>query len=162
MQDFREPYIAKDRGAPDEIMPADPREKRKVAVLGVLGALLPIALGMSDDYVKRLLKVWFSQLTRSQALDYLHIAGSVLPFITALPLVAGSLYFFRHGRRIFRAGRWPLPDEKLIRDTRVVRGRESRKHAYHQFIIATIMFLSGSYIGYLTYELVTLLLMNTP
>lgn len=161
MQDFRETELAKDRRELDEIMPADPRQKRKVAILGVLTALLPIALDMSDEYVMSLLKVWFSQLTRSQALNYLHIVGSVLPFITALPMVAGSLYFFRYGQRIYRAGRWPLPHEKLIRDIRVVRGREARKHAYNEFGIATILFLGGIYLGYLTQDLVVLLLKYT-
>ena len=102
-----------------KIQKADPQARRKAMLIAVilvlvLAALLALVMqGIQDtDSMARLI-VRYSIL--------LPAAGLVV----IAPILLFALFAYRKGSRVSAAGRYPLPGEKVIRDTRVRDGRQA-------------------------------------
>lgn len=112
-----------------ELQGADRRARRRVLWLGagatLAGAAVLLALpgwlqGWTDTLLER------PPHERVRAARYLAAAGTAA---LAAPVAVLGAYFLRVGGRVARAGRWPPPGMRVLRDTAVLHGADARAHA---------------------------------
>ena len=141
-------------GAP-EILRADPRLRRQAMILLVvvtaLGSaaiqwLLPWANATVEEAVR-------SGMPRSAVCKSTLAVLSVFAFAVA----AFGLHTARMGRRIRAAGQFPLPGARVIRDTRVIRGRAADMLGRAQtFLGAALIVLCAALVALTSYGLAKL------
>jgi hypothetical protein len=136
-----------------EIQAADPVARRRALIAAVAIA----ALGWAAFFV---LQEWLAELrggnpveTR-RALEAAMIWGS---WAACLPVVALVIWLWLEGGRVHRAGRFPPPGAKVIRDTPILHGDAARRRAMVYRIFAVILGLlcAGTLIS--VYRLVEIL-----
>jgi hypothetical protein len=125
-----------------EIVKADPRLKR-LSLIGVVagvlaGAGLIWAFGAWMARVQALARV-----SPDQARQQLGSALAWLSLLMGAGLAAFGLYLTRLAVRTLRAGRYPLPGMRVIRDTPVVTGAQARRRARFGLALAALLVLLG-------------------
>jgi hypothetical protein len=136
-----------------EIQLADPVARRRAFVILVAIA----AIGWAAFFV---LQEWLAGLrggnpaeTR-RALEKAMIWGS---WAVCLPVAALAVWLWLEGGRVHRAGRFPPPGAKAIRDTPVLHGDAARRRAmvYRIFAVSLGLLCAGTLVS--VYRLVELL-----
>ncbi len=101
-----------------EIHRADPVARRNaiivVVVVGVFGAAILHALGESSEGVR----AWAERAPERAA----KVLFALMVFGVSAPMFGLALWMKHFATKISRAGRYPPPDAKLTRDTRVRTG----------------------------------------
>lgn len=80
------------------------------------------------------LRVWLSVKDEADLLFRLRVVFGGL----ALGILAAAVYAFDTGRRVLRAGQWPLPGAFVLRDTPVVTGRGVRWRGWGMIVWAAL------------------------
>jgi hypothetical protein len=71
-----------------------------------------------------------------------------------LPLLGFALYLWAFGARVMRAGRFPPPGQRVIRDTQVLEGRAARARGRILKVLAACLGLAGTMFGLMFWRLV--------
>jgi hypothetical protein len=103
-----------------EIHKADPATRRQAIVLIVLAFLAGSGLMVAFEYHRIEVRDWFVAVLLTpgrRPLGAILLVGAL-----TVPLVAPAFHFVRLGTRIVQAKRFPPEDQKVIRDTPIVRG----------------------------------------
>lgn len=125
-----------------EILHADSRYRRKFIVKITVLSSVALAMGALLIFWGRpWLKGYLETLEPGAALNLL-TWSLVCIFLSFLPLSA-SLFWL--GRKIVRAGRFPLPGAKVIRDTEVLRG--GRAIARGRLLMGVALVTAGLALG---------------
>jgi len=127
----------------DEIIPGDKRHRRLTLVAALLLSLLGLlALGILCGYLGEIQKLAREDL-RAAEQQALRLTAIVL-WIGGLSLVGMGAWFWRLGRRINLAGRFPPPGMKVIKDTRVRSGAQARALANLAEAAALLCVVAGT------------------
>ena len=105
-----------------EIQRADPKSRRQVLLIVLVGTLIGTALILAFEQYRPELGRWLedSPLESRTRLGVLFAAMAILG---CLPLLGMAIYLWFWGDRIIRAQRFPPPGTLVVRDTAVVRDR---------------------------------------
>lgn len=121
-----------------EIEPADPRARRRAALLllsGVLAGLVIVWLARSYGPT---LEAWINR-DPEQTRSRLKLALTVLAIAIDLPVLGLAAYFWRLGVRMIRTERFPAPRTLVMRDTPVLRGAPARRRGRLMQIVAVLL-----------------------
>lgn len=105
-----------------EVQRADPAARRRA----LIAAGVVAALGWAAYFV---LQEWLSQLRGSNEAELRHsLEGAMIwgSWAATLPVAVLAAWLWRFGGRVGRAGRYPPPGTKVIRDTPVFHGQSAR------------------------------------
>lgn len=109
-----------------KIQKADPADRRKaLIVVGIAGGLcaLPLVAALFGALdLRARLDAAAAQFVASPP------AGVAAMSVAVVPLVLFALYLVVFGARVIRAGRFPLPGQRVVRDTRIREGRAATVH----------------------------------
>jgi hypothetical protein len=120
---------------PAEIQPADPATRRRA----LLGAAAVAIAGWAAFFV---LQDWLRGLAGAdpvatrRALEDALLWGS---WAACLPVAVLATWMWLQGQRIVRAGRYPAPGAKVIRDTPVLHGDAARLRGTALRVLAAIL-----------------------
>ena len=127
----------------EEIIHADKGLRRRSAFL----TIVLVAVGL---WILKLSKDYLSDLATLVENDPKEVLSklTVLAYFWAAFFAAGFLattgYLLWLGIRIINIGRFPLPGMRVLRDTRIVRGRKARLRALVAIAAALALFVAGS------------------
>jgi hypothetical protein len=118
------------------IIRADKHYRRKMLLLYVFVVCLGgIVIGWGLPWAERVL--------REQDPKTLFSVIRATLFVMLLSLAAPGVYFLRLGRRIMEEERFPLPNQKVLKDTRLLEGREARIRGRVLVFLALILVFFG-------------------
>jgi hypothetical protein len=118
-----------------EIQPADPATRRRALIAaGVIAVLGWVAFFALQDWLAGLRDS--DPTATRQALEDALVWGS---WAACLPVALLAAWFWLLGGRIARAGRYPPPDSKVIRDTAVLHGSAARARATALRVLAALL-----------------------
>jgi hypothetical protein len=104
-----------------EILEADARRRRLALLLAIMAALAGAALLVYLQYALQQLAI-LSRSDPDLAMARVLMAVRLLAAALMVSVPALGAYLFRQGRRIRRAGQYPLPGVRVVRATPVVTG----------------------------------------
>lgn len=135
-----------------EVRKADPGFRRLVIVVLVAGVCAGGVLIVSFDRYREALADWVraDSSRLGQRLELIFAAFAVL---LAAPLVAMAAYLSSLGGRTVRAGEYPPPGSRVIRDTPIVRGREALSWGRALQSLAALLSAASVVIGLLLWRL---------
>jgi hypothetical protein len=105
-----------------EIQRADPKSRRQVLVVTLVGALIGVALIMVFTRYRPELAAWLGD-TPSESRTRVGIVLVVMAVLGCTPLLGLAVYLWFFGRRVIRAQRFPPADSPVVRATLVLRDR---------------------------------------
>ena len=130
-----------------EIQPADPTARR-VALLAVgAGGLLAIVVGFCATAFPETTSSIKNALT-----GFFVTSPHLLPIasgIGVLPVIFVSIYLYSFGNRIVRAKRFPLPGQKVVRNTRIRQGEAAITHARRLQTLSVALILTCAAIPFI-------------
>jgi len=127
----------------DEIIPGDKRHRRLTLVAALLLSFLGLlAMGILCGYLGEIQKLAREDLQAAEQ-KALRLTAIIL-WIGGLSLVGMGAWFWRLGRRINLAGRFPPPGMKVIKDTRVRSGAKARALANLAEAAALLCVVAGT------------------
>lgn len=127
-----------------EILRADPRLRRRSAMVLAMAALAAVACVIAFHR-------WLSDLAAILPTDMLivQLRAWIGLALTAsglcLLLLAG--YAARLARRVTIAGRWPLADARVLRDTPIRRDADARRFARQLNVVAALLIALAIVVG---------------
>ncbi len=105
-----------------EIQRADPKNRRQVLIVTLVGALIGAVLIVGFTQYRPELGAWLGD-TASESRTRFGIVLAVMAALGCAPLLGLAVYLWFSGSRVIRAQRFPLPDSLVARDTPVLRDR---------------------------------------
>jgi len=127
----------------DEIIPGDKRQRRLALVTALLLTFLGLlALGILCGYLGEIRRLAQEDLRAAEE-KALRLTAIVL-WVGGLSLVGMGAWFWRLGRRINLADRFPPPGMKVIKDTRVRTGAKARALANLAQAAALLCVVAGT------------------
>ncbi len=103
----------------EKILPADREHRRRILLLFIVAATLgALIVGWGLPWAEQ-------NLARQNPESALRVLKAALVFVF-LSVVALGLCLFRFGRSVLENERFPPPNHKVIRDTRILEGKEAR------------------------------------
>jgi len=105
----------------DEIQRADPIARRRAMLLVVIGALLGGAAVLAFERCWPLIERWLLS-DPAQLAQRIAAVTVFCVLLTAAPLAGFAAHLWIRGARVRQHQRFPLPGERLVRDTLVIRG----------------------------------------
>ncbi len=122
------------------LLKADPQSRRKLIniyfVVFIVGFII-IQWGLPE------FKAFVNQKKPREAAHILLITLS-LCFLSVLPM---AIYIYRYGQRILKAGQFPPPGEKVIRDTKIIEGNSARRRGRILIILSLLLALASLFGG---------------
>ncbi len=145
------------RAAGRKIIRAD-RTLKTVTLIGVALALLigVIAFGYTESFLRDIKAL--GQESPSQAAARVGLVLKVLTIGAAVVPVAVGASLTRVAALTWRSSEFPPPGTRVLRDTRVTTGPNSRRWAMFAFSLAVILLLGGIVVPLMTWNLVESLL----
>lgn len=127
----------------DEILPADKRHRRLVILAAiVLSFVGMLALVVLSRYLGEIKKLAREDLPAAEEKAIRLVRISL--WIVGLGLVGMGGWFWRLGRRINLAGRFPPPGMKVVKETRVRTGAKARARANLAQAAALLCVVAGT------------------
>jgi hypothetical protein len=118
------------------IVPADKNHRRRILLLyGLFVCLGGITIRFGFPWAER----FIGQQDPETAFRIIRIAL----FVVFISLAAPGLYLARLGRRIMEAERFPLPGQKVVRDTVLLEGGQARIRGRLLVFLALLLLLAG-------------------
>jgi len=125
-----------------EIQKADPEHRKRVlGVLVVVALAGVLGLAELEGHLRRLEAV--ARSTPHQAMASALLASRLFLGAVAAGAVCVAAFLGHRSWRTVRSGRHPPPGVRVIRDTRVVRGRRARLHGWIGLGLALLILLAG-------------------
>lgn len=101
------------------VQKADPIARRRAMLLVVTGAFVGSALIVGFERCRAPLLEWL--LSEPEELGHrLRLLFACAAVFTSAPLIAFGVYLWSLGARVIRAQRFPLPGQRVIRDTPIL------------------------------------------
>ena len=127
----------------EEIIHADKGLRRRSLFLTIVLVAVGLwILKLSQNYLSDL--VTLVENDPKEVLSKLTVLGYFWAAFFAAGFLATIGYLLRLRIRIINIGRFPLPGTRVLRDTRIVRGREARFRALVAIAAALALFVVGS------------------
>jgi hypothetical protein len=126
-------------GVTDEFVRADPRMRRLAIAVVAVGAVVgAVATGWLTPLITRAAEqgTLGPLPATTRALCWLFLG---LVSLLTLPIIAFGAYAIRLGRRVRTHGRYPPPDMKVVRDTRILVGSAAQIVGKGQVVIGAVM-----------------------
>lgn len=147
---------ALDRDEMTEVRRADPGARRHAVVLVMLGALVGTLLLVGFERYRTPLRDWLlsepGELAHRVRLVFL-LSATVL----SAPLVALAIYLWSLGAKVLRAGQFPPPAYRVIRDTPVIGGQAAVLRGRVFKVLALCLALASPLLWLLLWRLAWLL-----
>jgi hypothetical protein len=139
-----------------EVQRADAAARRHALVVVVLGALTGALLLVAFGRYRIPLRDWV--LSEPEKLAYraklvVLVSGGLL----STPLIAFALYLWSLGAKVLRAGRFPPPGQRVIRDTPIVSGRAAMSRGRRLKILALCLGIASAILWLLLWRLASIL-----
>jgi len=136
-----------------EIQAADPRSRRlAVTIVGCAAAAGALLIIVAQQFRPEF-EAWLQQDLRAR----FRLVIAALTIATTGPVLALAAYSWDLGRRIVRAGRFPPPALRLIRDTPVVTGEAARRRGRLIQWFAAALGLAAVFLAVFLWRLTSLL-----
>ncbi len=127
----------------DEIVPADKRQRKLVlAATALLGVAAVATLVVVDRQLDQIVQLAEEDLP--SAAERMVRLTTVVAWVGGLGFVGMGAWFWRLGRRINRANRFPPPGMKVLKDTTVRTGRKARTTANLAQVSALVCVVVGT------------------
>jgi len=131
-----------------EVVRADPIFRRRflgvLLLLAVGGAAAILALHFDLEATRRLVDD-----DPAQALAHVLWLLEAVSSVTAVALILFGLYGLRLANRVYRAERYPLAEQKVLRDTPVERGKQARRRALGIGVTSAVLLALALLLPYL-------------
>ena len=105
-----------------EIQRADPRSRRQVLVVTLVGALIGAVVIMVFTQYRPELAAWLGD-SPSESRTRFGVVLAVMAALGGAALLGLAVYLWFFGRRVIRAQRFPPAGSPVVRDTLVLRDR---------------------------------------
>jgi hypothetical protein len=129
------------------ILKADPEARRKlinISLVSVIVGVIIIQWGFPE------FKAYVNQKQPREAIRILLITLSIC-FLSVLPM---AIYIYWYGRRILKAGQFPLPGAKIIRETKRITGDAARRRGRIAIMLSLFLVLASLFGGlFIPYKL---------
>ncbi len=126
-----------------EIQRADPNARQKTIkyILVMIVVFAPTIYWLNDNM--KFIEKWVAE--PDETVKRIKIILSILITIGATLLLVASIYIFRIANAVLGSGRYPPPNIKVIRDTRIRHGVTARRigRLMQGFGMITLVFLVG-------------------
>lgn len=138
---------------PAEIQKADAQMRRTGALVVGAGALLGVVLlGMARGRGPAL-AAWVAEDVESR----LRLVMTVLTLVTTGPVLGVAGYIWYLGGRVVRAGRYPPPRARVLRDTTVLTGQAAVRRGRLAQAAAAVLGLAAGLLAFFLWRLLVLL-----
>ena len=137
-----------------DVQKADPAARRHAVQFVVVGAILGALLIVGLERYRAPLLEWF--LSEPELLT--HRLALVFIFTTVVgsaPLFAFAIYLWSLGSKVTRVQRFPLPEQRVVRDTRIVEGEAAKARGRGFQVLAISLGVAGVMLSYLFWRLVS-------
>jgi hypothetical protein len=135
-----------------EIQEADPKARRIALAIVGGGALLGLVLLSVADRSRPQFEAWIRQDFQTR----LRITIAAMTLLTTGPLLAFAGYFWRLGRQVVVAGRFPPGDLRMVRDVTVVTGEAAVRRGRYLQACGAFLGLAGLLLAFVLWRLVAL------
>jgi hypothetical protein len=125
------------------IQKADAGARRRAVMLVAAGGVVFLLLLAALERYRLPLHDWLLS-DPERFLQRLVLVSRIAAAALALPMSAFALYLWAFGARVMRAGRFPPPGQRVIRDTPVLEGREARARGRALKVLAVFLGLAGA------------------
>ncbi len=135
-----------------DVQKADPAARRQAMGFVVVGTLLgALLIGGLELYRAPLLE-WLQSEPEllTHRLNLVFILAAV---VGSAPLFALAVYLWSLGGRVMRAERFPLPGQRVIRNTRIVEGHVAKARGLGFRVLAISLLAAGAMLTYLFWRL---------
>jgi hypothetical protein len=139
-----------------EIRRADPSAQRKAVLLLISGALVGMVLIFGFERYRAPLIDWILSEPAELAKRVMLIMMTTAAVMSA-PLVGFAAYLWSLGAKVIRAGEFPPPGHRVIRDTPVNRGKAAVLRGRGFKILASCLFAASAFLSLLFWRLAILL-----
>lgn len=140
----------------EEIVKADKALRIKFIIMTIVMAALAMALIMYAESYRENMEV-LAETSSEEAIEKLLILVYIISVtMTAMILYVGY-YLLTLFIRIYKQERIPPENMKVIRDTRIIRGKKAKNRAVIGFILSLIIIICGCLIPWFTYTLIHLM-----
>ena len=120
---------------------ADPQERRKAIILVLLTTIAAAILVVPTTSRLNALRDWLTEDPSQTQVRFRYVAAA-LSVGLAVPIVWFSIYSWRLAGRIRRAGQFPPPGLRVLRDTVIVRGARAHRRAAFLQLLSVLLILS--------------------
>lgn len=126
-----------------EIQKADPQARRRAAVVIAVGmAIAAFLVLVLKDYRSVLLE-WL--VSRPELWPVrIKIVAIVLAVLSVVPLYGISVYLWRFGGVVTEARRFPPPGSAVVRDTRILMGRDALRRGRTSRAMAVLLAVAAT------------------
>ncbi len=125
-----------------EVVRADPAFRRRflgvVLLLAAAGAAALVALHFHLEATREL-----ARDDPARAIEHMLWLLEVVSAVTAASLILFGLYGVRLAARVYRAQRYPLAEQRVLRDTPVTIGRAAQRRALAIGATSTLLIAAG-------------------
>lgn len=139
-----------------EIQRSDPTARRQAVLFVVVGTVVGALLILAFERYYPALGDWVlsDPLNLSSRWKFV-LLGSVA--VLSLPLLVFAAYFWGLGVRVIRAQRFPLPTQRVIRDTPVLGGRAAVFRGRVLKALAVGLVIAAGLLSFVFWRLATLI-----
>ncbi|MEE8424340.1 MAG: hypothetical protein V3S11_00850 [Elusimicrobiota bacterium] len=125
---------------PEEYIEADPGGKKDAWIFFVLGAIVVVlVLWMTRSQMTALRSVPLDERSAS------HLAGlQIIFWVAATALCAMAVHIFTLAKQVSRAGRFPPPGMKVLRRTRLLKGKDAERKSTMLYINSAFTLASAA------------------
>jgi hypothetical protein len=135
---------------------ADPAARRRAVLLVVVGGVVAGLLTFALEHYREPLLDWLLS-EPEQSLPRLRIIVLLFSVLLSAPLLAFAAYLWSFGGRVTRAQRFPLPGQRLIRDTPIIEDKAAVTWGRNLRVLAILLGLAGAMSCWLFWRLASAL-----
>jgi hypothetical protein len=106
----------------NDIQRADPTARRQAVLVVVTGTVIGVLLILGFERLQVPLRDWILSEPERTA-QRVTLVFLIMTAVLVGPLLALAVYFWRLGVRVVRGQQFPPPMYRVVRDTRILRGR---------------------------------------
>lgn len=125
-----------------EIQRADPKARRKAILSVIGGALFGTGLYFLLEYMVGNINQWIE--TNALFMVEHHYVAFLLMLLLISPILWLSIYLIRFAGQIVKAERFPPPNTPVIRDVRVLEGRQAIRRGRLVQMLCWIILLTAA------------------
>ena len=143
----------------EEIVKADKELRNKIIVVIIVAAASATALMLyAESYIEN--AKLLSETSPQKAIEKLLTLVYIISVLMTAATLSIGYYLLNLFTRIYKQERIPPENMKVIRDTKIMRGKKAKKRAVFGFILSLLIIICGCLIPWFTYKLIHLVAMS--